>query len=257
MSKSNKKGSLLLARACGGFLLLLAVCALADARATSAEDRIVCRAQVSAVRRAEVAARLREITGWGALDFDEDGVLRFGDAKPAGGSQTARELLSKAARGGNLLLLEDASDSAAVVFSRVVEGRWTKDESKRPPAFVIQIDFADFARLTGDPDALASFNVGWALLHEISHAANDSEDTRRAGALGDCEQLINRMRRECGLAERAEYHFHVFPGTERSEFKTRYVRLAFEQQKPSTNKKRRLWLVWDADRVGGLDWHKQ
>lgn len=235
------------------FLFAFAACCAVTARASSGADGVVCRHTLTEARRQEIAARLREITGWGELRFDDGGVLRLGSEHHEGGSQTARELLELAARGAKFIVIEDASGSAEVVFSRVVEGRWTKDSEKRPPAFVVQIDFADFARVMGDRDALASFNVGWALLHEISHVVNDSVDTERAGEVGECEALINRMRRECGLAERAEYHFHLMPDAERGDFKTRYVRLAFEHQDASTNKKRRLWIIWDAELIGGVE----
>lgn len=238
-------------------LAMLALCLAPRARAASdGSQGIVCRHELSAARRGEIAARLREITGWGGLRFDEGGSLRFGEAAARGGSQAARELLSKAARGGKLIVLEDASGSAEVVFSRVVPGRWTRGGA-RPPAFVVQIDFADFERVRGDREALAAFNVGWAVMHEVSHVVNGSADAERPGDVGECEQLINRMRRECGLAERAEYHYRLLPGVEREEFKTRYVRLAFERQDAATSKKRRLWLIWDADAVGGLDPQKQ
>ena len=38
---------------------------------------------------------------------------------------------------------------------------------------------------------------------------------------------------------------------------TRLVRLAFEQEQAPSNKKKRYWLVWDANAVGGLDEQKQ
>jgi hypothetical protein len=238
-------------------LASLALCLAPRVRAASeASPGIVCRHELRDARRREVAARLREITGRGGLQFDDGGVLRFGEGVARFGSQTARELLSKAARGGKLIVLEDASDRAEVVFSRVVPGRWTRGEEGRPPAFVVQIDFADFERVRGDREALASFNVGWAVMHEVSHVVNDSVDAERPGDVGECEELVNRMRRECGLAERAEYHYRLLPGVEREEFKTRYVRLAFERQDASTSKKRRLWLIWDADAGGGLDLEK-
>lgn len=258
MSESESRKSLPKAASVGLLLLTLAAFCAASARAAdSAKVKILCRPELADARRQEVAARLREITDWNGLHFDTDGALRFGEAQGATGSQTARELLAKAARGHLLILLEDASGSAEVVFSRVVEGRWTKDAEAKPRVLIVQVDFSDFTRVKGDRDALASFNVGWAVLHEISHAVNDSTDTERAGEVGECETLVNQMRRECGLAERAEYHFHYMPGVERSEFKTRYVRLAFEQQQPSTNKKRRLWIMWDASVVGGLARHER
>ncbi|MGH9901105.1 MAG: hypothetical protein ACRD68_04610 [Pyrinomonadaceae bacterium] len=221
--------------------------------AAPAASNIFCRPEMAPARREELAAKLREITGWRRLHFDGEGALRLGDAPAAGGSSTARELLRAAASGRNLLVLEDASNRADVVFCRVAAGRWKRDAGKKPPAHIVLIDFADFSHVLGDRDALAAFNVGWAVLHEISHVVHDSPDAERAGEVGECEGLINRMRRECDLAERAEYFFTFFPGAGTTEFSTRYVRLAFEQAEPAANKKRRLWLMWDAALVGGLN----
>jgi hypothetical protein len=239
--------------------LLLLLCCAATARAASgALERIVCRPELADARRQELAAQLREITGWPRLRFDEEGFLNVGGADRAvGGSAAARELLRAAARGPRLLVVEDASGSADVVFSRVVEARWTAGASGRPQAFLIQVDFADFERVTGDRAALAAFNAAWGVLHEVAHVVRDAADAEREGELGDCEALVNLMRRECGLAERAEYHHHFFPGQERSEFGTRLVRLAFFERAPETDKRRRLYVMWDAAAVGGLGRHRR
>lgn len=232
-------------------LCAFSLCGL-QASAEGAASMILCREEVNAGRRQELAEQLRIITGWRGLRFDADGALRVGDAPPVGGSQKARELLVSALKGGNLIVIEDASGRADVVFGRVVEARWKGGDAGRPPAFVVQVDFTDFSQVIGDAEALAAFNAGWVTLHEISHVTSDAPDASNAGETGECESLINLMRRECGLAVRAEYHFHFLPGHDRGEFKTRYVRLAFEREHPSTNKKRRLWLMWDAEFVGGL-----
>ena len=75
--------------------------------------------------------------------------------------------------------------------------------------------------------------------------------------VGECEGLINEMRRECGLAERAEYFFRFFPGQENTEFTARFVRLAFDLQSSESNKKKRSWIMWDSTLVGGLDSSRQ
>lgn len=237
-------------------LRLACLCVLSlgglQATAEGAGPMILCREEVAAGRRRELAEQLRAITGWPALHFDGGGALRFGDAPPAGGSPKARELLASAQQGQNLIVIEDAGGREDVVFGRVVEARWKGGGAGRPPAFVVQVDFADFSQVVGDAEALAAFNAGWVALHELSHVTGDAPDASGPGEVGECEALINQMRRECGLAVRAEYHFRLFPGHGRGEFKTRYVRLAFERQHPSTSKKRRLWLMWDAEFVGGL-----
>jgi hypothetical protein len=220
-----------------------------QASAAGAGSMILCRDEVGAGRRRELAEQLRAITGWPGLRFDGDGALRTGDAPPEGGSAKARELLTSARTGRNLIVIEDASGRDDVVFGRVVEAR---PKGAGPPAFVVQVDFSDFSQVVGDAEALAAFNAGWVALHEISHVTHDAADAARPGEAGECEALVNLMRRECGLAVRAEYHFHLFPGHDGGEFRTRFVRLAFEREHPATNKKRRLYLMWDAASVGGL-----
>jgi hypothetical protein len=233
------------------FLQLACVCACST-YTLSAEPNVsmvLCREELTVGRQHELAEQLRTITGWPDLHFDAEGALRFGNSAPHGGSQKARELLASAQQGHNLFVIEDASGRHDVVFGRVVEAK-LKDSG--PPAFIVQLDFADFSQVIGDKEALAAFNAGWVTLHELYHVTSGAPDTDNKDETGECEALINEMRRECRLAVRAEYHFHFFPGHDRVEFKTRYVRLAFEKQNLSTNKKRRVWLMWDAAFVGGL-----
>lgn len=244
-SKVKSRGLLCLAS--------LFVCALSvtTARAETTTPKIVCRAALSESRRAELSEQLRAITGWPGLSFDGEGFLRFGSEAPSGGSQSARALLASAQGGKNLVILEDASGSADVAFSRVLEGRWKGGSTAgKPAAYVVQIDFRDFSHLMGDRAALASFNAAWGLMHEIEHAVRDSADPESLGAAGECEEAINLMRRECGLAERAEYFYTPVPGADRGDFKTRYVRLAFTHAR-ADNKRQRYWLYWDAALTGG------
>jgi hypothetical protein len=240
-----------------GFLFLISLCLFVGCAAQTfgAESRarkIVCVAEMTAARRQALAESLRAITGWRGLHFDADGQLSFGDLHAEGGSPTARALLRAAQSGPHLIVIEDTSNRADVIFGRVSEARWKHESDARAAAFLVQIDFADFSHVRGDEEARAAFNAGWVLLHEISHVTQDATDTSRADEPGDCESLVNLMRRECELAVRAEYHFRPFPSQERGEFRTRYVRLAFEWADPATNKKRRLWLIWDAGLVGGV-----
>lgn len=234
---------------------LLFLCALSltlsAKAATPTHSNIISRPELASERRDELAGRLREITGWLNLRFDADGALRFGQFT-GGGSRAARELLAAANSGPHLIVLEDASHRDDVVFCRVVDGRWTRDAGAKPTVRIVLIDFADFAHVRGDKAALSAFNSGWGVLHEIAHVVHDSDDTERVGEVGECEELINSMRRECGMAERAEYFYTPLPGLEASEFKTRFVRLAFESRRPDAKRrKQRYWLVWDARAVGG------
>jgi hypothetical protein len=174
-----------------------------------------------------------------------------------GGSASARALLTAAVYGPNILILEDASNRLDVVFCQVIPGRWSGSDSQHPPVYVVLIDFADFDHLMGDQPALAAFDVGWGLLHEIDHAVNDSSDPSKLGRIGDCEDHVNQMRRELDLPERADYFFNFFPHTEFSDFSTRFVRLGFYRKDEPLHKHHRYWLMWDATVVGGLAGPKQ
>src|SRR5262249_33704248 len=139
------------------------------------------------------------------------------------------------------------------VFSRVVPGRLKHHASALPETFVVLIDFADFDRLLGDDAALRAFDVGWAFLHELDHVVNDLSDSASPTETGDCESHINLMRRELDLPIRADYYYALFPDSERSEFRTRLARLAFDQTDATTKKRHRYWVMWDASVVGGVN----
>ena len=239
----------------GGLLWLclspLLVASIA-ARPFKHQSNVVSRPEMPTHRRAEVADKLREITGWDNLRFDDAGFLHPGATTTGGGSPSARALLGAAVNGAPLLVLEDASHRDDVVFCRVVPGRWTDNAAEKPPVHLLLIDFADFSHVRGDPMALSAFNVGWGVLHEMAHVVYDAADAAREDEAGECEELLNRMRRECGKAERAEYYFRLFPGAAASEFKTRYVRLAFKHSSTFDRSPKRYWLIWDATLVGGL-----
>jgi hypothetical protein len=200
-------------------------------------------------RSNQLAKSLQRITGWKNLGFDEQGILTF-SGDPQGGSALARDLLNQAVTSSGYLALEDASRRTDVVFCRIVPGRWMKGNSE-VPINIILIDFADFDQVIGDESALEAFNVGWGVLHEMVHGLKNLDDTDQQDQLGDCEKLINQMRKECGLAERAEYFYKMHPATTDTEYARRYVRMAFEQSVPLSSKKKRYWIVWDANIVGG------
>lgn len=233
--------------------LTLLACPFPLISSVNIPSKIICREELSPIKREGLAAKLRVITGWPELKFDERGVLRLGSPDARQGSQTARNLLRQAQAGRSVIILEDASNRQDVVFARVAPGRWKNHASEMPPTFVVLIDFADFDHLMGDRDALRSFDAGWGLLHEIDHVVNDSEDAETSNDAGECEVHINLMRRECNLPLRTDYFFSYFPYAQQSDFKTRFVRLAFDQEDATKAKQRRYWVVWDATLVGGLD----
>jgi hypothetical protein len=233
-----------------GILLLLVPAGL---HADQNHSNVVCREELSPAHREELATKLRRITGFSDLKFDGEGILRQGSSAPIGGSKSARELVVNAIHGRNVVIIEDASHRGDVAFARVIPGKWKTNAASAPPVFVVQIDFADFEQVVGDECALEAFNVGWGFLHELDHVVNDDADATALGETGECEAHINQMRRECNLPERADYFSTLLPLTTDSAFMTRFVRLAFEQQQPPANKKKRYWVIWDANVVGGLE----
>lgn len=241
-----------------GLIVVLLLYCFPQLAAESHRGAIICREAVSPARRSVVAHKLQLITGWRELHFDSSGSLQLGTDLFDGGSSSARGLIAEALDSNKVVIIEDASNRSDVVFARVVPGRWKNDGANNPRAFVVMIDFADFESLMGDPQALEAFNVGWGLLHELDHVVSDSEDAATVGHVGQCEDRINQMRRECHLPARLDYFFNFFPNSERSEFRTRLVRLPFEQEEGSGQKKRRrFWVIWDATQVGGLDSSRQ
>jgi hypothetical protein len=214
---------------------------------------LVVRDNVSKPQREELLRRLRTITGWTDLTFNHDGALQT-NKTAASGSATARELMKRALSSSRRILLEDASSRKDVVFCRVILGKMDPQFLDGELINVIQIDFADFRQVTGDKEARAAFNVGWAVLHELDHAVGDSRDPEdeEEGIAGDCEDHINRMRRELGLPVRGTYFYTFLPVRNDSNFVSRFVRLRFDLQEGPASKKRRYWLIWDAAVVGGL-----
>jgi hypothetical protein len=215
----------------------------------SGTDNVIVRHNVSKTNREELARRLRAITGWSDLTFNSNGALRIGTARASVGSGSARDLIDKAISGERVILFEDASSRKDVVFCRVVLGRL--DQAPFSEVHVVLIDFSDFRQVTGDKQALAAFDVGWAVLHEMDHVVEESEDPRQ-DIPGDCEGRINRMRRELGLPVRNSYFFTLLPVRNDSNLISRFVRLGFDQENGPTSKRKRYWLVWDAALVGGL-----
>jgi len=241
--KSERKSSIIT------HVSLAVACLCVSALSTFAADgpsRVMLRPDVSRSHREQLVTRLRAITGLPNLRFDPDGALRLDLERITQGSESARQLLSQAVAGPNLIVLEDASSRADVAFCRVVRGRWIRGEAAKPPAYVVLVDFTDFERISGDAEARAAFDVGWGLLHEIDHVVRNSEDPKGATATGECEDHINQMRIEVGLPVRTGYFFSPAYVKADANFNSRYVRLSFERNT------KRYWLVWDAMSVGGL-----
>ena len=234
-----------------GKFVIFAFC-LALSLSSSVSAKVILRDNVPHARRDQLTDKLRRITGWPKLAFAGNGTLMIDSPESFKGSKSARALLANAVEGNNVIILEDASSRPDVAFCRVVPGRWTNADSARLPAYVVLIDFTDFEQIVGDDAVRNAFDVGWAVLHELDHVVNDSEDRDDVDDVGECESHINKMRDELGLPLRASYFFTVSTLKADANFNTRFVRLPFEQKDPSSRRLKRYWLTWDFAAVGGL-----
>jgi len=231
------------------FCLVLFMSSGAAAKSVS---RVLLRENVSHTHRDQLINKLRKITGWTRLAFAGDGALSLEAGDVSKGSKSARTLLATAAAGDNVIVLEDASSRSDVAFCRVVPGRWTNGNAAKLDAYVVLIDFTDFEQVVGDAEARRSFDVGWAVLHELDHVVMSSADTDVNDHVGECESHINKMREELGLPLRANYFFTASSLKADPNFNTRFVRLRFEQIDPSSRRRKRYWLTWDFTVVGGI-----
>lgn len=225
---------------------------ISSGAAAKSVSRVLLQDNVTRQHRDQLTAKLRKITGWTKLTFAEDGSLILDGTESSKGSKSARNLLTKAVAGKNVIIIEDASSRPDLAFCRVVPGRWTNGDSAKLSAYVILIDFSDFDQIVGDDKAREAFDVGWAVLHELDHVVSNSEDLDGDDDLGECESHINKMREELGLPLRAGYFFTVSNLKTDPNFTTRLVRLPFEQRNPASQRLKHYWLTWDFAVVGGL-----
>jgi len=147
---------------------------------------------LSAAAEKRLLSSLTRITGIERLAFAADGRLELG-ADPGGqkGSVTARRILRDALAMGDVLVLEDYSNSNDAT-------------NQHASVWWIRLDFADFQRIDASPRVRASFDEGFTLLHELLHALGH-HDATNVGELGACETTLNQVREELGLPLRAEY----------------------------------------------------
>jgi len=231
-------------------------CLIINSHAETRNSRVLIKDSVSANHRTELIDKLRTISGFSKLTFSENGSLQLDGLVDAGSAQ-ARELLVRAANGPAIIVLEDASGRADVAFCRVVPARVKGAYKQSLPAYVVLVDFKDFRQLTGDAEALAAFDVGWGVLHELDHIVSDSDDAQKPGEVGKCEDHINAMRSELGLPSRTEYFFTPVSSRSDPNFTVRYVRLPFVNRSAGYVETKRYWLVWDAISVGGINLDNQ
>ena len=198
---------------------------------------------------------MRHKTGFLELHLDASGFLTLGDrARIAGGSATARELLIAAVDGGKVFELENHSHSPNVAFAQIKLARMTEDflSKARIEVWRLQLDFADFTQLRGSQEALAAFDLGINVLHELGHGVLNLRDTSDPTQPGACEQRINRIRRELGLPERQSYtargRLVVMPGEQVATIRSELIFVRVERGRDRAGGGQ-SYLTWEAEKV--------
>jgi hypothetical protein len=207
-----------------------------------------------------VLTSLREKAGLFEMRFDENGFLALGDQTNfSGGSAIARALLDAAAKMAHAVDLESHMHSYQVAFARLAAPVAYRNYSSgaQIDVFPLEIDFSDFSKLRGDHQALAAFDPGFVILHELGHAALGLRDASGdPQGLGECEALINRIRRELNLPERQTYiaQAHAAQTFNPTYGSIRMAELVFarttEKQGRLQIEKFNLW--WEASKVGPI-----
>ncbi len=203
---------------------------------------------------------LREKAGFLEMHFDENGFLRLGDqTKFSGGSAIARALIGAAVKMSNAVDLESHTYSSLVAFARLATpvAYLQFSSGTKIDVFPLEIDFSDLAKLRGDQQALSAFDLGFVVLHELGHAALGLRDS--AGdpqALGECEELINRIRHELNLPERQTYVAQVYsmPTFTPANGSNKQAELVFARtiEKQGRLQIEKFNLRWEASKVGPI-----
>jgi hypothetical protein len=200
---------------------------------------------------------LREKTGFLEIGFDENGFLSLGDrTKFAGGSATARALLSATVEADSAIDLEAHNHSSVVAFARLAKPTiyQSRATGRTIDVYPIEVDFSDFSKLRGDKKVLAAFDVGFVILHELGHAVlglRDAQDESQGP--GECESHINRIRRELNLPERQNYvartHMAILSTSLKSVERAELV-FTHSGDAQGDAKARKFTLSWEASLVG-------
>ncbi len=213
--------------------------------------------KLNARRLDAVVNSLRDKTGFLEMRFDEDGFLTLGDReKFIGGSAAARMLLSAAVDAPRAIDLEDHTHNSKVAFARAATpvAYVHYSSGKKIEVFPLEIDFSDLSKLRGDGEAIKAFDLGFIILHELGHAALGLSDSSGNGkGIGECEEYINRIRREMNLPERQTYIAQVYTTPSGPALGTiRLAELIFARatEKQGQTRIERFNLRWEAHKVG-------
>jgi hypothetical protein len=117
-----------------------------------------------------ITKSFREKTGFPELDFDRNGFLTLGGRRNfSGGSASARELFIAVMQMKRAINLESCPNSPSVLFARTTNkiNYEIQATGARIETCSIQIDFSDFSWLRGDKQAMAAFDPGFVIIHEL------------------------------------------------------------------------------------------
>jgi len=183
-----------------------------------------------------LALSLRRITGYSDLSFASDGRLCIGDASSvAGGSAEARQILVSALWSVAGFIIEDYSGTGSVNFGQAAAEQVYDDRGgKGLQIWRLRLDFDDFLEMAAPPKVRAAFDEGFTFFHELLHGLG-YKDAADAHDLGECEEIVNRLRGELGLPSREQY----FGDAWRMTNKLMSVRLKFRSQGRSLDPARR------------------
>lgn len=165
----------------------------------------------------QLLASLQRITGLQQLQVSSVGELKVCDwAATAGGSASARALLFRALQSGDAYVVEAHPGSPEVTFGQLDAGLIYEslEDAQRLTIWRLRLDLEDFKRVEAPAPVLASFDVGFAFLHELLHGLG-YDDAATLDELGPCEELINQVRTELSLPLRAQYYGDVLTITAR------------------------------------------
>src|SRR5262245_41973355 len=207
-----------------------------------------------------VLSSLRDKTGFLELSFDENGFLTLGDqTKFSSGSSVARALITAVVKMPAAVDLESHAYSSHVAFARLAKpiSYLHYTSGTKIDVFPLEIDFSDLTKLRGDTQALAAFDLGFVILHELGHAALGLRDA--AGdpqGLGECEEMINRIRQEMNLPERQTYvaQVHSSPTFSPTASSNKLAELVFTRavEKKGRMQIEKFNLRWEASKVGPI-----
>lgn len=248
----------------GHRLVCLLMLAMAGVLTVEAGDPLRYRAglrlspdknKLSEKERKAILASLREKTGLLGLGFDEDGFLSLGEIENhRGGSKTARALLTETAGLSYAIDLESHNNSKEIAFGRLDKPvNFTNFSSgEQIEVYPIQLDFTDFKKLRGDTKVIAAFDIGFVILHELGHAVLGLRDSvKNQLETGECEEYINRIRRELGHPVRESYYARIYHRSIMASLQTIPI-AELEFSLDNGSGKARYRLNWPAADVGPI-----